>query len=934
MQRLALVLVLLFATLFAPALPVNAAATSSDGTVLAIEYYNSQLDHYFITAAQDEIAALNSGQLPGWAPTGLSFPVLPVGTTDRGTTPVCRFYGTPGAGLNSHLYLANPAECSEVQHVLPQKWILESPSVFRAYLPDLTSGVCPAGTKPIHRLWNNRSDSNHRFTDSLAIVATMQQRGYVADGYGPAPGTAFCVPAASRVSAKANSVACTVAASETNPIMGSRITLTANCTGSPTSYAWQGCSSSTNTCIAVSATAGAVTYSVQASDGVSSSVLAATTTNWRTVAASNVTCSLAASNSAPVAGTSITLTAVCSGHQPTYSWTGCTQLPSGNTCLATSATSGTKSYSVTASNNGASSVTTIGVNWQPVSPPSGISCSATSSNSTPVVGTTVTLTAVCTGNPTSYSWVGCSSSTSTCVATSATAGNNSYAVTASNNGGSSSPAIVSVNWQAGSPPGAVACTLAASNSTPAVGTSVTLTSSCTGSPTSFSWVGCTSTTSTCVATSSTAGAMTYSMTASNGSSTSPAATTTVNWQSSPPPPPPPTGEPGTWTRYATGPVGVNEATEQTWYNLAWDSTRNRAYGISWLKTLSAFDPAAGAWTVVSPTTGRTDFHNRTIAYDPLNDRLWVSDGTGDTGSGGAFQYFDFATNTWVQTPTPTAPSYEATMIYDPAGKRLIAFGGWLLAGVSTFALQPVATAWHYETVPGIAPTYATDFQKMTAWRSALDASRNRIVYVDTDGSLWALPLSLSGWQHIATTGTAPPVTTQFVYDAVNDTLVGWSASPSEVVDDGVTGTTRSTWLLPLSTLAWSQAANVGHGDVVPVATPYVGYAMAYDPVRGQTLLHTIRGGDEFSPQTWFYRAPAGWPAAAGDFVHPRHQQCEPHDRNERYSDRDLQRWPDVLCMGRVRQYVRHMCCYVCNRRDKKLLGNGQQWHQHELARDA
>ena len=328
-------------------------------------------------------------------------------------------------------------------------------------------------------------------------------------------------------------------------------------------------------------------------------------------------------------------------------------------------------------------------------------------------------------------------------------------------------------------------------------------------------------------------------------------------------PPPPTGEPGTWTRYATGPVSVNEATEQSWYNLAWDSTRNRAYGISWLKTLSAFDPAAGTWTVISPTTGRTDFHNRTIAYDPLNDRLWVSDGTGDTDSGGAFQYFDFATNTWVQTPTPTAPSYEATMIYDPAGKRLIAFGGWLLAGVSTFALQPVATAWHYETVPGIAPTYATDVQKMTAWRSALDSTRNRILYVDTDGSLWALPLSLSGWQHIATTGTAPPATTQFVYDAANDTLVGWSASPSVVADDGITGTTRSTWLLPLSTLAWSQAANVGHGDVVPVATPYVGYGMLYDPVRGQTLLHTNSGSDEFSPQTWFYRAPVGGPPPPG-----------------------------------------------------------------------
>jgi len=37
-----------------------------------------------------------------------------------------------------------------------------------------------------------------------------------------------------------------------------------------------------------------------------------------------------------------------------------------------------------------------------------------------------------------------------------------------------------------------------------------------------------------------------------------------------------------------------------------------------------------------------------------------------------------------------------------------------------------------------------DAAKMTAQRSALDTKRNRIVYVDTDGSLWALPLSLTG----------------------------------------------------------------------------------------------------------------------------------------------------------------------------------------------
>jgi len=48
-----------------------------------------------------------------------------------------------------------------------------------------------------------------------------------------------------------------------------------------------------------------------------------------------------------------------------------------------------------------------------------------------------------------------------------------------------------------------------------------------------------------------------------------------------------------------------------------------------------------------------------------------------------------------------------------------------------------------------------DSAKMTAWRSVLDSKRNRIIYVDTDGSLWLLPLSLTGWQKVTTSGAKP-----------------------------------------------------------------------------------------------------------------------------------------------------------------------------------
>jgi hypothetical protein len=41
--------------------------------VTVVEFYNASLDHYFISARADDIAALDSGRLPGWTRTGASF---------------------------------------------------------------------------------------------------------------------------------------------------------------------------------------------------------------------------------------------------------------------------------------------------------------------------------------------------------------------------------------------------------------------------------------------------------------------------------------------------------------------------------------------------------------------------------------------------------------------------------------------------------------------------------------------------------------------------------------------------------------------------------------------------------------------------------------------------------------------------------------------
>jgi DNA-binding beta-propeller fold protein YncE len=158
-------------------------------TVTAIEYYNAGLDHYFVTSLDVEIAALDNGSLVGWVRTGQSFDVYPTGTVSG--SPVCRFYIPPEFG-DSHFYSASATECAEVAAKFPMLK-LESPEVFRIDTPDASSGTCPPADVPVYRVWNQRKDSNHRYTTSVAIRDAMVAKGYVAEGYGP-NGVALCAP--------------------------------------------------------------------------------------------------------------------------------------------------------------------------------------------------------------------------------------------------------------------------------------------------------------------------------------------------------------------------------------------------------------------------------------------------------------------------------------------------------------------------------------------------------------------------------------------------------------------------------------------------------------------------------------------------------------------------------------------------------------------
>ena len=336
----------------------------------AIEYYDAALDHYFVTAIPAEITALDGGQFPGWQRTGLSFKVYDPGTGLAGADPVCRFYGLPAAGLDSHFYSASVDECAEVAQKWPFAWKLESDDVFEAFLPDFATGGCPAGSIPIYRAWNNRADSNHRFTTDVLVLQTMVAKGYIAEGYGPGPTpTAMCSPSGS---SGTGVPVCSPFASDTAPYVGTTIAVFAHCSGNPTSFAWTGCTSTTGQ------------------------------------------------------------------------------------CAATATASGTQTYTVVATNaSGASAPAGVSVLWKNVPPPPVCGLVVTANSDRPTIGSSALLEAACGGNPTAYSWSGCSSASSLCTTSATVTGVQTYAVSASNAGGTSPPALASVDWQASpsAPPG-------------------------------------------------------------------------------------------------------------------------------------------------------------------------------------------------------------------------------------------------------------------------------------------------------------------------------------------------------------------------------------------------------------------------------------------------------------------------------------------------
>ena len=150
------------------------------GTI--VEYYNPDLDHYFIAADPGEQAFVDSGAVGHWQRTGVTF-------VSGGSVPVCRFYGSISPGPNSHFYTASADECAQLKQLqattpaTQKRWNFESLD-FLTTVP--MNGACPTNTSPLYRAYNNGFsrgiDSNHRITRDQAAIQEVMARGWINEG--------------------------------------------------------------------------------------------------------------------------------------------------------------------------------------------------------------------------------------------------------------------------------------------------------------------------------------------------------------------------------------------------------------------------------------------------------------------------------------------------------------------------------------------------------------------------------------------------------------------------------------------------------------------------------------------------------------------------------------------------------------------------------
>ena len=155
--------------------------SSPGATAEVVEFYNTNLDHYFITADPNEAAGIDNGSAgPGWiVPAIASNPVgaaRSVGSMEACHQAQLHFYTVDEGGEALKQLQASTPDTQK-------RWNFESMDF---YTTPATSGTCPGGMAPVYRAYNNGFtqgiDSNHRIVSDPAAIQQVVSRGWISEG--------------------------------------------------------------------------------------------------------------------------------------------------------------------------------------------------------------------------------------------------------------------------------------------------------------------------------------------------------------------------------------------------------------------------------------------------------------------------------------------------------------------------------------------------------------------------------------------------------------------------------------------------------------------------------------------------------------------------------------------------------------------------------
>ena len=204
----------------------------------------------------------------------------------------------------------------------------------------------------------------------------------------------------------------------------------------------------------------------------------------------------------------------------------------------------------------------------------------------------------------------------------------------------------------------------------------------------------------------------------------------------------------------------------------------------------AYDPAANAWTNLSPTgTMPSPRAGHSMAYDPATQRLIMFGGFDE--SGGRLNEtwaYDPTANTWTKlSPSGKLPAGRDahSMVYDPSSGLMIVFGGEYDHGNlnDTWAYDPVTDSW-----TGLSPSGSLPGERFGS-AMAYDLSDGRLImfggFNDTHAfnDTWAYDSRANSWTELGSSGTLPPSRwmSSLTYDPATRRLVMFGGRTKTVV---------------------------------------------------------------------------------------------------------------------------------------------------------